>query len=100
MKRRLQKIYWTGIILTLLMAFSAVAVITRLKIEDAREHLTVMLQAASGWTLDSNEDLQSLADSMAKASGSLRVTFLLETGIILADSAPDTEDQSRALRRV
>ena len=91
MKRRLQAIYWRGVLITLAMALAAVGVAAKLKIDDTRNHLTAMLQAASMWTLDSNDDLQTLADAIASASPQIRVTFMLDTGLTLADSARDAD---------
>ena len=89
MKQRLQKIYWTGIILTLVMAFIATGALVATKMTDTRNQMTALLKASSGWTLDSGADLQSLADSIAEVSPGLRVTFLLDTGLIIADSKKD-----------
>lgn len=91
MKRRLQGIYWRGILLTLAMALAAIGVAAKLKIDDTRANLNAMLQAASQWTLDSNDDLQSLADAIAGVSPPIRVTFLLDSGLILADSVRDAD---------
>lgn len=87
MKRRLQGIYWLGILITLAMAFAAIGVAAKLRIDDTRTNLSAMLRAASQWTLDSNDDLQSLADTIAGVSPPMRVTFLMDSGVILADSA-------------
>lgn len=91
MKQQLRKIYWRGIGITLLMAFIAICLASKVKIDDTREQLMALLEASSRWTLDSNEDLQSLADSIAGAAPAVRVTFLLDSGIVLADSqqSPD-----------
>ena len=91
MKRQLERIYWRGILITLLMAGMALFLTAKTKIDDTADHLTALLHAASGWTLDSNEDLQSLAGSIAGISPSLRITFLLDSGIILADSISQTD---------
>ena len=91
MRQRLQKIYWTGIIITLLMAFASIAVATRLELEDTKSQLTALTRAASRWTLDSEEDFSSLTNSIASVSPSLRVTFILDSGVILADSLPDAD---------
>ena len=87
MKRRLRALYWRGILVTLAMALAATAVAAKLKIDDTRVHLTAMLQAATRWTVDSNDDLQTLADAIAGVSPQIRVTFLLDSGLVLADSA-------------
>lgn len=91
MKRRLSSIYWLGTLVTLVMALAAIAVAAKLKIDDARDNLTTMLNAASKWTLDSNEDLQTLVDEIAGVSPPMRVTFLLDPGLILADSAGEAD---------
>ena len=43
MKQRLQKIYWTGILVTLLMAAATAAGAAALRIADTRNYLTAML---------------------------------------------------------
>ncbi|MBQ8972004.1 MAG: hypothetical protein IJ074_02855, partial [Clostridia bacterium] len=94
MKRRLQGIYWRGILITLTMALIAIGVATKLKMDDTRSNLSAMLEAASRWTLDSNDDLQTLADDIAGISPPMRVTFLMDSGIILADSAVDANPEA------
>ena len=91
MKRRLQALYWRGILITLVMALAATGAAAKLKIDDAREHMTALLQAASLWTVGSNDDLQSLAKSIASVSPRVRVTFLMDSGLILADSVQDAK---------
>lgn len=86
MKRKLQRIYWTGILITMLMAASAIGLMVELKIDDTRENLRSILHAASAWTVESTENLQSLAESIASVSPPLRVTFLMDQGLVLADS--------------
>ena len=65
MKRRLRHLYWTGIVITMAMATVAVAMMVKLKIDDSRELLRAILHAASAWTIDSTDNLQSMADSIA-----------------------------------
>ena len=77
MKRRLRHLYWTGIAITMVMATVAVAMMVKLKIDDSREALRSILHAASAWTMESTEDLQSMAESIASVSPPLRVTFLM-----------------------
>lgn len=86
MKRRLAAIYWLGILITLVMASVAIGMAVKLKIDDTRSNLTAMLEAASRWTLDSNDDLQSLAEDIAAVSPPMRVTFMMDSGLMLADS--------------
>ena len=89
MKRRLRHLYWTGIVITMVMATVAVAMMVKLKIDDSLEALRSILHAASAWTMESTEDLQSMAESIASVSPPLRVTFLMEQGLVLADSEAD-----------
>ncbi len=91
MKRRLQRIYWRGILITLVMAMAAIGMAAWLKIDDTRAHLDAMLDAALKWTRDSGDDLQSLSDTIAGISPGLRVTYLLDSGLILADSEQKEE---------
>lgn len=86
MKRSLQRVYWVGILLTLMMAAAAILVLVSIKISDAREDLRHTLNTASAWTLESDEDLQELADSIAAVAQPVRVTFLMNQGLVLADS--------------
>ena len=92
MKQRLQKIYWTGILVTLLMAAATAAGAAALRIADTRNYLTAMLEASSKWTLDTNADLQDLADSIADSSPPLRAVFLLDSGLVIADSMDSGTD--------
>ena len=91
MKRRLQAIYWRGVLLTLLIALAAIGVTAKLAIEDAHSQMRALLQTASMWTMDSNDDFQTLADAIAKVSPQLRVTFMMDSGLTLADSANGAE---------
>ena len=86
MKKRLASLYWRGILITLFMAFVATSVALWLKIGDTRDSLTAVLKAASRWTLDSNADLESLAGEIADVQPGMRATFLLDPGLVLADS--------------
>lgn len=94
MRRRLQTIYWRGILVTLLIALAAIGVTAKLAIEDAHSHMRALLQAASMWTMDSNDDFQTLADAIARVSPQLRVTFMMDSGLTLADSANGAEGDS------
>lgn len=86
MRRRLQRIYWSAIAITALLCLLSVTLLILFRIEDRREALRSALQAASAWTLDANNELQSHARNIAEVSPPLRVTFLLDSGLVLADS--------------
>lgn len=89
MKKSLQRIYWLSMLATLLMTLIAVTMMVKLKIDDTRESLRSTLYVASAWTLDSQTDLQSLAEDIASISAPMRVTFLMDNGLVLADSHED-----------
>ncbi len=86
MKRRLQRVYWLGVGMTLLLSILGVTLLVGLKIDDARTDLHSVLGVAAALTRESGDDLQTLADRIAAVSPSLRVTFLMEHGLVLADS--------------
>jgi len=89
MRRRLQRIYWIGIVCTLIMAMIAVSLLVMFRIEDKSESLRSVLETASAWTLESGSDLQTHTNHIASVSPPLRVTFLMDSGLVLADSEED-----------
>ena len=89
MKKSLQRIYWTGIACTLIMAMVAVTMLVMFRIRDKSESLRDVLETASAWTMEAGTDLQTHADHIASVSPSLRVTFLMDSGLVLADSQQD-----------
>lgn len=89
MRRSLQRTYWVGIGATLLMALIAVVMLVALKISDTRANLRGMLEAAAAWTMESSGSLQSHASNIAAVSPPARVTFLMDNGLVLADSLDD-----------
>ena len=92
MKKRLQRIYWMGILLTILVSTSVMAVLLWVKIGDIREDLQHTLNTASAWTVESNDDLGELARSIADVASPMRVTFLMNQGMVLADSEQTPEE--------
>ena len=86
MRRRLQKIYWLGVTVTIVMSLVAMAFMLVLRVSDKRENLHDILEAAAAWTAESDESLQEMADNIAAVSPPIRVTFLMEHGLVLADS--------------
>lgn len=89
MKRSLQKIYWIGIAITLIMAMIAVTLLVRFRIADRSESLRSVLETTSAWTVEDDSDLQTHANQIASVSPPIRVTFLMDTGLVLADSEED-----------
>lgn len=99
MKRSLKKIYWISIGITLAVMLAAVVMTIKIKIDDKREELRNTLFVASAWTLDSHEDLQSLAEDIASISAPMRVTFIMSNGLVLADSHLDARTMVNHLSR-
>jgi len=99
MKRSLKKIYWISIGITLAVMLAAVVMTIKIKIDDKREELRNTLFVASAWTLDSHEDLQSLAEDIASISEPMRVTFIMSNGLVLADSHLDARTMVNHLSR-
>ncbi|MBQ6859128.1 MAG: hypothetical protein IJO02_06830 [Clostridia bacterium] len=89
MKKRLQRIYWLSILMTLVMTIAAVTLMIKLKIDDTREELRATLNVAAALTLESDGDLQAIADEIAGIAGPMRVTYLMANGLVLADSHRD-----------
>ena len=89
MKRRLFKIYLTAVALTAVMAFLSLALLIFFRVDDQREALRSALESAGAWTIDAHDDLQTHARRIAEVSPPLRVTFMLDSGLVLADSAGD-----------
>ena len=94
MKRSLQRIYWLGVSMTLLMSIIAVFMMVKIKIDSTREDLHSVIQAASAWTLAVDSDLQSMAADIASISPPMRVTFLMGNGLVLADSHEDESEMA------
>ncbi len=91
LKKELEAVYWRGILITLAMAMLVIGGMVKLKMDDTRNNLNAILYAASRWTLDSNEDLQSLAEDIAGVLPCMRVTYMMDSGLILADSEQDAD---------
>lgn len=89
MKRSLKRVYWTASLLTMVLAMVAIGLMVNMKLEDSRSMTRAILQASSAWAVESTEGLQELAENIAAASPPLRVTFLLNDGMVLADSEAD-----------
>ena len=89
MKRKLQKLYTLSVLACMLLATCGVLVLLSMKIEDTRTNLRSILYAAYGWTTESTADLTTLAEEIASVSPPLRVTFIMDHGLVLADSEAD-----------
>lgn len=96
MRRRLLRAFWIGNALTLILVLVFVSVMVISDVRADLGNLKAILNTASAWTLEATSNLQELADRIAASSDTLRVTFLMPSGIILADSGEDDQD-GRAL---
>ena len=72
--------------LTIAVSLFTVVLLMWIKVSDTREYLFHTLNTASAWTLESNDNLQDLAESIANVAHPVRVTFLMNQGLVLADS--------------
>ena len=91
MKERVHRLYAQMVGITLLMAGVAIVLTSWVKMSQTWRNLYATLQAAVQWTRDSNDELQDLATSIAAVSVPIRVTFLMDSGLILADSQPERQ---------
>lgn len=89
MRKSLRRVYWTASALTLVLALVAIGLMVDMKLEDSRNMTRAILQASSAWAVETTGDLQKLAQNIAAATPPLRVTFLLNDGMVLADSQAD-----------
>lgn len=95
MRRQLLRAYWIGNALTLLIVLALSLVIMAADIDTDQGSLMAILNTASAWTSEASSNLQELADKIAGSSPPLRVTFLLPSGVILADSGSTERDGAR-----
>ena len=87
MKRRLTRIYWVTSCCALLLAALAVCLHAAVRLAEIRESLRSILYTASAWTEESTAELHTLAHRIAGAAPPLRVTFINQDGLVVADSA-------------
>ncbi|NLX82691.1 MAG: hypothetical protein GXZ04_02595 [Clostridiales bacterium] len=97
MRKRLLRAVWIGNALTLLLVVVFVSVMLISDVEADLGSLKAILSTASAWTLEASSNLQQLADQIASPSETLRVTFLMPNGIVLADSGDDEPDGAALL---
>lgn len=86
MRRQLQRAYWIGNVLTLVIVLLLILFMVQTDIKNDKGNLRAILNTASEWTAEASSNLQDLADKIAASSPNLRVMFLLPNGIVLADS--------------
>lgn len=99
MRKSLRRVYWSASLLILVLALIAIGLLVDMKFRDSRNMTRAILQASSAWALESTDDLQKLAKNIASATPPLRVTFLLNDGMVLADSQADPLSMPNHLNR-
>ena len=91
MRRKLLRLYWVGVAVTLALGLFTVGTMVYFAISDTEKTLLSILSTASAWTEGSTENLPNLARQIAQSAPPLRVIFLLPQGIVLVDSAEATQ---------
>ncbi len=99
MKRSLKRVYWTASILSMLLAMVAIFFMVDMKLDDSKKLTRALLQASGSWTVEARDDLQNLAVDIAASAPPLRVTFLLNSGMVVADSEADPLSMPNHLNR-
>ena len=99
MKKRLQKIYWIGVLCTLIMATIAISMLVALRIKDKSDALISILKTASYWTETADSNLYTHARDIASVSERLRVTFLDDSGDVIADSEGEASSMNNHMDR-
>lgn len=99
MRKQLQRVFWCGMALTLALALVTIALLVFTRIQDIQENMTSILQTASAWTEESTDNLPSLAQRIAKTAPPLRVTFITDQGLVVADSEKSGFQMENHLKR-
>lgn len=99
MRKKLQRVFFIGSLLTTLMAALAIAMMVKVKLDDTRMNLRSILSATSAWAVESPARFQTLAEEIAASAEPMRVTFLLENGMVLADSEAEAATVANQLNR-
>ncbi|NLD34981.1 MAG: hypothetical protein GX653_08750 [Clostridiales bacterium] len=97
MRKQLRKAALMGTLLVMAFVVLFVAAVLRQDVEVDRGNLLAILNTARGWTGEASRNLHDLSLSIASSAPSLRVTFLLPNGVVLADSEGNYEDGARLL---
>ncbi len=95
MKKQLRRAYWMGNLIALLFVFLFVAGMVVQDVHLDQGSLRAILNASGGWTGEASSNLYQLAHKIASSAPTLRVTFMMPNGIVLADSGeklPDGEE--------
>lgn len=96
MSKQLRRAYWMGNVIALIFVFLFVMGMVVQDVRLDQGNLVAILNAAGGWTGEASSNLYELAHKIAHSAPTLRVTFLMPNGIVLADSG-DALPQGEAL---
>lgn len=99
MRKRLLRAFWAGNLAMVLLLLVFVAGMVSDDIAGDRGSLRAILHTASAWTSEASSNLQELADRISEAGSPLQVTFLIPSGIVLAESGGSPQDGRALIRR-
>lgn len=97
LKRLRQAFLWASVV-TMLAVLLFVFVLLRVDMRSDLGSLKAILNTATAWTGEASSTLNDLAYKLADSSPSMRVTFLLPSGIVLADSGETLPDGEALVR--
>ena len=86
MRKQLRKAALMGTLLTMVFVLLFVVAVLRQDVEVDRGNLLAILNTARNWTGEASSNMHDLAKRIAASAPSLRVTFLMPNGVVLADS--------------
>lgn len=97
MRKQLRRAYWMGNAIALFFVFLFVAGMVVQDVKVDQGNLVAILNATGGWTGEASSNLYELAHKIASSAPSLRVTFMMPNGIVLADSGDQLPDGGQLL---
>ena len=92
MRKQLRKAALMGTLLTMVLVLLFVVAVLRQDVEVDRGNLLAILNTARNWTGEASSNMHDLAKRIAASAPSLRVTFLMPNGVVLADSDEKYDD--------
>ena len=92
MRKQLRKAALMGTLLTMVFVLLFVVAVLRQDVEVDRGNLLAILNTARNWTGEASSNMHDLAKRIAASAPSLRVTFLMPNGVVLADSDEKYDD--------
>lgn len=78
--------YKTIMFVAAFIAIGGFFLVTVTRIRDVHESMRAILYMGSAWTEESTDDLQSLSERISSAASPMRITFITNDGLVIADS--------------